>query len=229
MKKVDTINKKSNTIHPYTSLLIIGFLLIISFVLGFYFKGKRIKQIEIYDFNSGYQKGLKDAKSSSNYLAGLQYVYPTVNLTDEAKLKVEQYANDENITQRESATKMVLDFSTSTVVTIDPPITTETVSTTTITKTITTVGETGNDFYVAWAPSHINSRTVHIQIVRKIGDNPIKYEFIRRLASSTPNDGYLKWTPKPTDTGELFIQLACGTVPPEECFELPIIPINKII
>lgn len=56
------------------------------------------------------------------------------------------------------------------------------------------------------------SAGIDINLLRKISDNPISYEFVEKIAKDTQNDGQETWIPKKNQTGnDLYIEITCST------------------
>ncbi len=83
------------------------------------------------------------------------------------------------------------------------------------TLTLTSTGtantaSVGDLQHITWTSSNYAAPTVAINIIRKVGDNPAKYELVRQVAASTANDGDAVWVPAPSDVGpNTYIQVAC--------------------
>lgn len=69
------------------------------------------------------------------------------------------------------------------------------------------VGQTQN---VNWTSDNYGSSNVKINLIRKVSENPNRYELVRTIATSTMNDGVAVWVPAPTDMGkDLSIEVGC--------------------
>jgi len=78
--------------------------------------------------------------------------------------------------------------------------------------------------HIRWTSTNYGAPTVAINIIRKVGDNPAKYELVRRVTASTKNDGDAVWVPAPGDVGSnTFIEVAC-VESAQSCTASPIQP-----
>ncbi len=79
--------------------------------------------------------------------------------------------------------------------------------------------EVGQKQTIRWVSSNYKSPFVGINLIRKVGDNPARYDLVRVIAEKTANDGTATWVPAPTtDVGEgLAIELVCVGDTPEGC------------
>ena len=84
-------------------------------------------------------------------------------------------------------------------------------ATLTLTSTATAnTASVGDLQHITWTSSNYSAATVAINIIRKVSDNPISYELVRQVASSTANDGDAVWVPALSDVGpNTYIQVAC--------------------
>lgn len=74
--------------------------------------------------------------------------------------------------------------------------------------------ELGQRQDVRWASFNYAPETVSINIIRKVGDNPARYELVRTVATATINDGNGVWIPALTDLGGgIYVEVACATSP----------------
>lgn len=59
-----------------------------------------------------------------------------------------------------------------------------------------------------------NGATVNVNLIRKISDNPIKYEFVKSLGMNIANTGNISWTPGQDEISEqsanLYIEVVCA-------------------
>ena len=68
----------------------------------------------------------------------------------------------------------------------------------------------GNTQNVLWNSQSITSNRVAVNIIRRVSDNPAKYELVRTVATSTANDGSATWVPSNKDLGDnLYIEIGC--------------------
>lgn len=52
---------------------------------------------------------------------------------------------------------------------------------------------------------------VDVNLLEKVSDDPISYDFIRKLASNIPNTGFATWTPGEYEvTDDLYIEVVCS-------------------
>ncbi|OHA21465.1 MAG: hypothetical protein A2849_03330 [Candidatus Taylorbacteria bacterium RIFCSPHIGHO2_01_FULL_51_15] len=79
--------------------------------------------------------------------------------------------------------------------------------------------EAGQTQTVLWESKSYTSPFIGINLIRKVGDTPARYELVRVIAEKTKNDGSAVWVPAPTtDLGEgLSIELVCVGVRKEAC------------
>lgn len=52
---------------------------------------------------------------------------------------------------------------------------------------------------------------VNINLLRKVSSSPLSYELVRVIATDSPNDGTETWSNLSTDTGELYVEIACSS------------------
>ncbi|MDE2040988.1 MAG: hypothetical protein KGI59_01195 [Patescibacteria group bacterium] len=63
---------------------------------------------------------------------------------------------------------------------------------------------------VLWKAFNYSPATVSVAVIRKISDNPARYELVRTVAVATANDGAATWVPAPSDAGaNTSIQVGC--------------------
>jgi hypothetical protein len=68
----------------------------------------------------------------------------------------------------------------------------------------------GDTQVVTWNPKDITSDRVAINVIRKVSDNPVSYDLVRVVATSTENDGSATWVPSNLDIGaNLYIEIGC--------------------
>lgn len=77
--------------------------------------------------------------------------------------------------------------------------------------------DAGETQKVAWTSDNYSASTVEVALIRKVSDNPIRYELVRVIAANKANDGSATWVPAPTDVGNgLSIEVGC-TLSPQAC------------
>lgn len=70
--------------------------------------------------------------------------------------------------------------------------------------------EVGDQQNVRWESTNYAAPTVAVNIIRKVGDNPARYELVRTVAPATPNDGEATWVPAKKDIGSnTFVEVGC--------------------
>jgi hypothetical protein len=126
--------------------------------------------------------------------------YTTVGISSEAKEKVVKYSEANSLTQRDSVSKMVLEYPVTPVYTPSP------------------------NYIISWHPNRIKSNTVSIRILKKESDSPLSYSVGKMITSSTPNVGYFIWQ-KDGEYINSYFEIACGETS-KDCESLPIIPIR---
>jgi len=85
-----------------------------------------------------------------------------------------------------------------------------TVSETGTMPTATTTVALGNTQNVDWNSAGISSERVAVNVIRKVSDNPARYELVRTVATSTENDGSATWVPSDKDLGaNLYVEIGC--------------------
>ncbi len=71
--------------------------------------------------------------------------------------------------------------------------------------------ELGQRQNVAWTSFNYAPKTVAINIIRKVSDNPARYELVRTVSTATLNDGSAVWVPAMTDLGSnIYVEVACA-------------------
>lgn len=77
--------------------------------------------------------------------------------------------------------------------------------------------EVGNKQSLTWVSSDIASSHVVVNIIKKVGENPDRYELVRVVSDKTQNDGTATWIPAKTDVNDnIFIEIGCA-VTDNEC------------
>lgn len=91
----------------------------------------------------------------------------------------------------------------------------------TVTETVALMADNWRKRTIQWRPQDINNTTIQVNIVRLINSNPLTYEFVKNISSSTPNIGSFTWIADPDDP-KTDIEISC---PPTNagCTALPII------
>jgi hypothetical protein len=70
--------------------------------------------------------------------------------------------------------------------------------------------EVGDLQKIGWTSKNYSPATVAVNIIRKVSDNPARYELVRTVTSATTNDGSAVWVPAKTDVGtNTFVELGC--------------------
>jgi hypothetical protein len=70
--------------------------------------------------------------------------------------------------------------------------------------------ELGQRQNVAWTSFNYAPKTVAINIIRKVSDNPARYELVRTVSVATLNDGSAVWVPAPTELGSnIYVEVGC--------------------
>lgn len=71
--------------------------------------------------------------------------------------------------------------------------------------------ELGQRQNISWKSTNYSPKTVVINVIRKTGDNPARYELIRNISVATLNDGSAVWVPALTDLGNnIYIEVGCA-------------------
>lgn len=69
---------------------------------------------------------------------------------------------------------------------------------------------TGQSQIVRWSSSAYSAPTVSINLIKKVGSNPNRYELVRTVSTATKNDGIGYWVPAVSDAGSsLSIEVGC--------------------
>ncbi len=64
--------------------------------------------------------------------------------------------------------------------------------------------------HVDWISTNYVAPTVSVNVIRKVSDNPARYELVRTVARATKNDGSAVWVPAAPDVGTSdLIQVGC--------------------
>lgn len=71
--------------------------------------------------------------------------------------------------------------------------------------------ETGQTQTVKWSSNNYRLSDVNVNLIRKVSDNPVRYELVRTISDNTKNDGNATWVPAATDVGtDLSIEIGCN-------------------
>ena len=70
----------------------------------------------------------------------------------------------------------------------------------------------GEENIVTWESQNFPlGAFVHINLIKKISDNPTSYELVKRIADYSINDGIETWVPTKSDVGEnLYVEVTCA-------------------
>ena len=64
---------------------------------------------------------------------------------------------------------------------------------------------------VNWLSTNYTPSTVKVNLIRKVSDNPNRYEVVRSIASPTTNDGQAAWVPNVSDLGSpVSVEVGCN-------------------
>ena len=65
---------------------------------------------------------------------------------------------------------------------------------------------------VKWQASNFPSQAgIDVNLLEKVSDSPVSFDFIRKIASGVPNTGSVTWTPKDNEaTDDLYIEVVCS-------------------
>jgi hypothetical protein len=72
---------------------------------------------------------------------------------------------------------------------------------------------------IQWDSTNFSAgATVTINLIKKVSDSPISYEFVRTIASNTANDGSESWAPEANESGDAFyIEVVCASASAAGC------------
>ena len=73
--------------------------------------------------------------------------------------------------------------------------------------------EMGQTQTVKWSSSNYAGSTVSIRLIRKVSNNPARYEVVRTISESTANDGVATWIPSGAEAGLSGLSLEIGCAP----------------
>lgn len=64
---------------------------------------------------------------------------------------------------------------------------------------------------INWTSSNYGAKTVSVNLIEKVSDNPASYKLVKVIAASVPNSGSVTWTPSASDTvAGTYIQIGCA-------------------
>lgn len=137
--------------------------------------------------------------------------YLSVQVSDSAKARVVTVSKELKLSQRDTASKMILEWRP--IVTPPTPI-----------PPLPTI----TSFTLKWDKTLITSDKVKIQIIEKVSESPKTYVFIKYIAEESENDGeYLVSNlPEGDFKPNRYIEIGCS-ITPKECHSLPITPLKK--
>lgn len=70
--------------------------------------------------------------------------------------------------------------------------------------------EVGQKQAITWTSSNYNSDSVVINILKKVSDNPNRYELVRSISGDISNDGSATWIPAKSDIGStIVVEVGC--------------------
>jgi|SRR3989344_369802 len=77
---------------------------------------------------------------------------------------------------------------------------------------VASIGSVGESRMIEWATSNYPAEaTVNINLIRKVGENPETFEFVKRIAENTPNDGQEIWNiDTDLNEGDFYIEVTCS-------------------
>ena len=71
--------------------------------------------------------------------------------------------------------------------------------------------EVGQRQNVTWTSTNYKARTVALNVTRKVGSNPDRFELVRTISPALKNDGTAVWVPAKSDLGaNIYLELACA-------------------
>lgn len=87
---------------------------------------------------------------------------------------------------------------------------------------------TNSTITTTWTATAIDSPVVQLVLMRLKSSDPINYDLVRVIATTT-NTGSYTWTPTTTDIGaDIYLEIGCTPVS-HECHALPLIgPISTL-
>lgn len=62
---------------------------------------------------------------------------------------------------------------------------------------------------VRWTMGAYKAPAVSINVIKKVGSNPNRYDLVRTVSASTKNDGIGYWVPTYSDIGSVSIEVGC--------------------
>ena len=70
--------------------------------------------------------------------------------------------------------------------------------------------EVGKTQDVRWTSSNYEPLTVSINVIKRVGTNPDRYELVRTVSLATLNDGLATWVPAKTDvSNDVVVEVGC--------------------
>ncbi len=71
--------------------------------------------------------------------------------------------------------------------------------------------EVGQVWNVRWSTRNYPSKTVSVNLIKKVSSNPNTYALVRTVAASTPNDGKATWVASSNDVGSsVSLEIGCA-------------------
>ncbi len=71
--------------------------------------------------------------------------------------------------------------------------------------------ELGQRQNVKWTSFNYLPKTIGINIIRKVSENPSRYELVRTVSAATLNDGNGVWVPAQMDLGNnVYVEVTCA-------------------
>ncbi len=71
--------------------------------------------------------------------------------------------------------------------------------------------QVGQTQTVAWNSSNYSAPTVKVNVIRKVSDNPARYELVRTISAAKSNNGVATWVPAATDVGNgVSLEIGCA-------------------
>ena len=80
----------------------------------------------------------------------------------------------------------------------------------TLISPVSGVIEVGKVQNITWKTTGTSASKVSVRIIRKIADNPARYELVREITPSKSNNGVATWVPTRGDAGaNLSVEIGC--------------------
>lgn len=71
--------------------------------------------------------------------------------------------------------------------------------------------ELGNAQKITWDSENYSPKNIEINIIKKVGSSPDRYELVRSLKGDISNDGTATWIPALSDIGNnIYVEVACA-------------------